>query len=339
MLKRNVSVAVAAALALSLAACGSSPASSAASSEAVSSEAASSEATAAPAAGDFDVDQDITVISREDGSGTRGAFIELTGVEAKNDAGEKVDNTTEAAAIQSSTNGVLTAVSNDETAIGYISLGSLNNDVKAVTVEGVAPSADTVKDGTYTLARPFNIVTNGEAADPVAVDFIAYCMSTDGQALATEEGYIGDVGADYTSTQPAGKIVVGGSSSVSPLMEKLIEAYAVSSASLPLVVVAFIVAALVRISVGSSTVAMTMAAGIIAAMPGISELSPLYLACVTAAIAGGSTVCSHFNDSGFWLVKSLVGMDEKTTLKTWTIMETLVGGVGFLVALVISFFA
>ena len=106
---------------------------------------------------------------------------------------------------------------------------------------------------------------------------------------------------------------------------------AVSSASLPLVVVAFIVAALVRISVGSSTVAMTMAAGIIAAMPGISELSPLYLACVTAAIAGGSTVCSHFNDSGFWLVKSLVGMDEKTTLKTWTIMETLVGGVGFLI--------
>ena len=114
---------------------------------------------------------------------------------------------------------------------------------------------------------------------------------------------------------------------------------AVASASLPLVLVAFIVAALVRISVGSSTVAMTMAAGIISAMPGISELSPLYLACVTAAIAGGSTVCSHFNDSGFWLVKSLVGMDEKTTLKTWTIMETLVGGVGFLVALVISFFA
>ena len=108
---------------------------------------------------------------------------------------------------------------------------------------------------------------------------------------------------------------------------------------LPLVLVAFIVAALVRISVGSSTVAMTMAAGIISAMPGIGELSPLYLACVTAAIAGGSTVCSHFNDSGFWLVKSLVGMDEKTTLKTWTIMETLVGGVGFLVALIISFFA
>ncbi len=113
---------------------------------------------------------------------------------------------------------------------------------------------------------------------------------------------------------------------------------AVASANLPLVIVAFIVAALVRICVGSSTVAMTMAAGIIAAMPGISELSPMYLACVTAAVAGGSTVCSHFNDSGFWLVKSLVGLDEKTTLKTWTIMETLVGGTGFIVALIISFF-
>lgn len=91
---------------------------------------------------------------------------------------------------------------------------------------------------------------------------------------------------------------------------------AVASASLPIVIVAFVVAALVRISVGSATVAMTMAAGIIAAMPVITELSPLYLACVTAAVAGGATVCSHFNDSGFWLVKSLVGLDEKTTLKT-----------------------
>lgn len=114
---------------------------------------------------------------------------------------------------------------------------------------------------------------------------------------------------------------------------------AVSGMHMPLVILAFLVAVLVRISVGSATVAMTMAAGIISALPGIAELSPLYLACVTAAIAGGATVCSHFNDSGFWLVKSLVGLDEKTTLKTWTIMETLVGGVGFLAALVISFFA
>ena len=114
---------------------------------------------------------------------------------------------------------------------------------------------------------------------------------------------------------------------------------AVASASLPVVVVAFFVAALVRISVGSATVAMTMAAGLIAAMPEVSGLSSLHLACITAAVAGGATVCSHFNDSGFWLVKSLLGMDEKTTLKTWTVMETLVGSTGFLVALVISAFA
>ncbi|MDO5425897.1 MAG: gluconate:H+ symporter [Eubacteriales bacterium] len=114
---------------------------------------------------------------------------------------------------------------------------------------------------------------------------------------------------------------------------------AVASMSLPIVVLAFLVAALVRICVGSATVAMTMAAGIIAAIPGIGDLSPLYLACTTAAVAGGATVCSHFNDSGFWLVKSLVGLDEKTTLKTWTIMETLVGTTGFVVALIISFFA
>ena len=112
----------------------------------------------------------------------------------------------------------------------------------------------------------------------------------------------------------------------------------VASAALPVVVVAFIIAALVRISVGAATVAMTMAAGILAAMPEIGSLSPLHLACVTAAVAGGATVCSHFNDSGFWLVKSLVGMDEKTTLRTWTVMETLVGVTGFAVALVISCF-
>lgn len=113
---------------------------------------------------------------------------------------------------------------------------------------------------------------------------------------------------------------------------------AVASVNMPIVLVAFLVAALVRICVGSATVAMTMAAGIIAAMPGIADLSPLYLACTVAAVAGGSTVCSHFNDSGFWLVKSLVGMDEKTTLKTWTIMETLVGATGFVVAFIISLF-
>ena len=227
-----VATVLAASMALSLAACGNSAstASSEASGTASESTAAStseaaSESAEATEASDFDTDQDITVITREDGSGTRGAFIELTGVEEKNDAGEKEDMTTQAAATQNSTNGVMTAVANDETAIGYISLGSLNDTVKAVTVGGVEATAENVSNGTYTLARPFNIVTNGEPTDPVAVDFIAYCMSPDGQALATEDGYIGGEGTEYTSTQPSGSITVGGSSSVSPLMEKLIEAY------------------------------------------------------------------------------------------------------------------
>ena len=226
-MKHNVITAsvLSAAMLASLAACGSAPASSEASSAEVSSAEASSVESAAPAADAFDTAQDIAVFTREDGSGTRGAFIELTGVEKKDADGKKVDMTTEAAAVQSSTNGVMTAVANDPTAIGYISLGSLNDTVKAVTVDGVKAGADTVKDGSYTLARPFNIVTNGDATDPVAVDFIAYCLSADGQALATDKGYIGSEGEAFTSAQPAGKIVVGGSSSVAPLMEKLVEAY------------------------------------------------------------------------------------------------------------------
>ena len=226
-MKHNVITAsvLSAAMLASLAACGSAPASSEASSDEVSSAEASSVESAAPAADAFDTAQDIAVFTREDGSGTRGAFIELTGVEQKDADGKKVDMTTEAAAVQSSTNGVMTAVANDATAIGYISLGSLNDTVKAVTVDGVKAGADTVKDGSYTLARPFNIVTNGDATDPVAVDFIAYCLSADGQAIATDKGYIGSEGEAFTSAQPAGKIVVGGSSSVAPLMEKLVEAY------------------------------------------------------------------------------------------------------------------
>ena len=226
-MKHNVITAsvLSAAMLASLAACGSAPASAEASSAEVSSAEASSVESAAPAADAFDTAQDIAVFTREDGSGTRGAFIELTGVEQKDADGKKVDMTTEAAAVQSSTNGVMTAVANDPTAIGYISLGTLNDTVKAVTVDGVKAGADTVKDGSYTLARPFNIVTNGDATDPVAVDFIAYCLSADGQAIATDKGYIGSEGEAFTSAQPAGKIVVGGSSSVAPLMEKLVEAY------------------------------------------------------------------------------------------------------------------
>ena len=198
-MKRTSAIAAvtAAALALSLAACGSSdPASAAestaASTEAVSAEAAPSEAAseAAPA-GDFDTDQDITVISREDGSGTRGAFIELTGVEEKNADGKKVDNTTEAAAIQSSTNGVMTAVANDETAIGYISLGSLSNDVKAVTVGGVEASAETVKDGSYVVQRPFVLVTKeGTELSPAAQAFFDYALSADAASIIAAAGAV-----------------------------------------------------------------------------------------------------------------------------------------------------
>ena len=227
MKKRTISVAVAAVMALSLAACGSGS-STAASSEstAASSEAASSTAASSEAAGsDFDATQKITVVSREDGSGTRGAFVELTGVEEKNDAGEKVDNTTVDATVANSTNNVMQTVQADETAIGYISMGSLNDTVKAVQVDGVDPTADNVKNGSYTLARPFNIVTKGETTNEVAADFISYIMGADGQAVISDHGYIGDAAAAFTSAQPSGKIVVAGSSSVSPVMEKLIEAY------------------------------------------------------------------------------------------------------------------
>ena len=221
-MKRVLSVLTAAGLALSLAACGSSASSAASSSEAapVESVAASSEAAG------FDTAQAITVISREDGSGTRGAFIELTGVEAKDADGNKVDNTTVDAAIANSTNNVMQGVQADETAIGYISMGSLNDTVKAVTVDGVEPTADNVKNGSYTLARPFNIVTNGEPTNDLTVDFIGYIMGADGQAVISDKGYIGDDAAPaFESAQPAGKLVVAGSSSVSPVMEKLIEAY------------------------------------------------------------------------------------------------------------------
>ena len=228
MKKRTISVAVAAVMALSLAACGSGS-STAASSEstAASSEAASSTAVSSEAAGsDFDATQKITVVSREDGSGTRGAFVELTGVEEKNDAGEKVDNTTVDATVANSTNNVMQTVQADETAIGYISRGSLNDTGKAVQVDGVDPTADNVKNGSYTLARPFNIVTKGETTNEVAADFISYIMGADGQAVTSDHGYIGDdAAAAFTSAQPSGKIVVAGSSSVSPVMEKLIEAY------------------------------------------------------------------------------------------------------------------
>lgn len=215
-------------MALGLAACGASEPAEVSSAPADSTSTASVAASTASTenAADFDVTQTITVVSREDGSGTRGAFIELTGVEEKNADGEKVDNTTLDATIANNTNNVTQTVAADETAIGYISMGSLNDTVKAVTVGGVAATAEAVKDGSYTLARPFNIVTMGEPTNETAADFIAFIMSAEGQAVVNDNGYIGDDAATaYAGSAPAGKVVVAGSSSVTPVMEKLIEAY------------------------------------------------------------------------------------------------------------------
>ena len=174
----------------------------------------------------FDTSKDISVVSREDGSGIRGAFIELTGVEEKDADGNKVDNTTLDASITNSTEVMMTTVSGNDYAIGYASLGSLNDTVKAVKVGGVEATADNINAGTYTLARPFNIVT-GDSVSEVAQDFINYIMSEDGQKIISDNGYIEvENTGSFTSTEAKGSIVVAGSSSVTPVMEKLKEAYA-----------------------------------------------------------------------------------------------------------------
>ena len=178
------------------------------------------------ASGDFDNSEYINVVSREDGSGTRGAFIELFGVEEKNDAGEKIDNTTDEAIITNSTDVMLTTVAGDEYSIGYVSLGSLNDSVKAVSIDGAEATVDNIKSGDYTIARPFNIATKGTPSD-VAQDFINFIMSADGQAVISDNKYIpvDDGAAAFESNGASGKVVVAGSSSVTPVMEKLKEAY------------------------------------------------------------------------------------------------------------------
>ena len=167
----------------------------------------------------------ISPISREDGSGTRGAFIELFGIETKDADGNKIDNTTDMAEITNSTTVMLTTVQGNEYAIGYVSLGSLNDSVKAVNIDGAEATVDNIKDGTYKISRPFNIVTK-EGLSDVAADFVKYIMSEDGQAVVEDNGYIsqGNEGA-YEASGLSGKITVAGSSSVTPVMEKLKEAY------------------------------------------------------------------------------------------------------------------
>lgn len=177
------------------------------------------------AASDFDTSKSISVNSREDGSGTRGAFIELFGVEEKDANGNKIDNTTLEANITNSTSVMMTSVAGDPYAIGYVSLGSLNDSVKAVKIDGAEATTENVSNGSYKVSRPFNIATKGDVSE-VAQDFIDFIMSADGQAIVEENHYIKVAGAEaYAGSAPEGKIVVAGSSSVSPVMEKLKEAY------------------------------------------------------------------------------------------------------------------
>lgn len=174
----------------------------------------------------FDSKKNITIVSREDGSGTRGAFVELFGIEEKDANGEKVDRTIDSAQITNNTSVMMTTVSGNMYAIGYISLGSLNDTVKSLKVDGVEASAANVKAGTYKIARPFNIAYKDGSLSDVSQDFVDYIMSSEGQQIITDNGYISvDDSQPYSGSKPSGKIVVAGSSSVSPVMEKLKEAY------------------------------------------------------------------------------------------------------------------
>lgn len=215
--------------AASLAACGgqAETATEAVTTTSVEMTTAGETSAAAPAAGVAAAEGPITVVSREDGSGTRGAFIELFGIEEKDDSGEKFDMTTEDAEITNSTSVMMTTIAGNQDAIGYISLGSLNDTVKAVRIDGIEASVDNIKSGTYQIARPFNIAT-GENVSDVAADFIKYIMSEEGQKVVEDSGYIsrGNEGA-YQAAGVSGKIVVAGSSSVTPVMEKLKEAYVI----------------------------------------------------------------------------------------------------------------
>ncbi len=181
-------------------------------------------------AADFDAKQVITVVSREEGSGTRGAFVELTGVQAKDASGEEKDNTYSEAIISNGTNLVLTTVADNQAAIGYASLSSVlhNDTVKALKVEGIEASTENILNGTYKIARPFNVVTKGELTDELAKDFMAYVMSKEGQAIVTEDGLVSsanDQTPSYAAANKSGSLTVGGSTSVAPVMELLAEGY------------------------------------------------------------------------------------------------------------------
>jgi len=179
----------------------------------------------AQSSSDWDKSNAISIISREDGSGTRGAFVELFGIEEKK-GDKKEDMTTQDAEITNSTSVMMTSVAGDEYAIGYISLGSLNDKVKALKIDGAEANEKNVKDGTYKISRNFNIAVKKGKENKLSEDFINYILSSEGQKVVLENKFIPlDTTSEFTSTKPSGKITVGGSSSVSPVMEKLIEAY------------------------------------------------------------------------------------------------------------------
>lgn len=224
---RILAVSAAIIASLSLAGCGSTSGSSETTASSADANTAAADTTAADAAGtDTSMSGAIAVVSREGGSGTRGAFIELMGIEEKDAEGNKNDRTTDEALIANSTNVVMTQVAGNEGGIGYISLGSLDNTVKAVKVDGTEATVDNVIAGTYKVSRPFNIATKGDVSE-VAQDFINYIMSAEGQQIINDNKYIpvDTAAAAFTSNNAEGTVVVGGSSSVSPVMEKLAEAY------------------------------------------------------------------------------------------------------------------
>lgn len=173
----------------------------------------------------FDTAREIHVLTREDGSGTRGAFTELFGIEQKNEAGEKIDCTTNTAAVTNSTSVMMATVAGDPYAVGYISLGSLNGTVKAVRIDGCEATVENIRNGSYKIARPFNIATK-DGLNDAARDFIRFIVSGDGQRVIEKNGYISaSAGESYRGKMDSGKIIIAGSSSVTPIMEKLKEAY------------------------------------------------------------------------------------------------------------------
>ena len=173
----------------------------------------------------FDSTREINVVTREQGSGTRSAFVELFEVQEEQADGTKRDAITEQASVENNTNTILTTVQNDPYSIGYVSMGSLNSNVKALSIEGVEANSENVKNGSYPISRPFLIATQ-KGADPLVADFIAFIQSKEGQDIVVVSYIaVNESAAAYSGDRPAGAIVVGGSSSVAPLMEKLIEAY------------------------------------------------------------------------------------------------------------------